>query len=77
MIASTAARGGLSLNGTEPVKTFVQIKGVRKTLTLSRLAVSNLDRDHRKRENIRFPAICPSAVQDLWRGPLCAVPMLV
>ena len=30
-----------------------------------------LDHDHRKRENIRFFAVRPLLVQDLWRSPSC------
>jgi hypothetical protein len=33
-----------------------------------RLSATYLDHDHRKRENIRFFAVCAS-IQDLWRSP--------
>jgi len=45
MVADTAARGGLSLNGTAPVKTFVQMSEV---LQMSIEPATDLNDDHRE-----------------------------
>jgi len=74
MVANIAARDGLSLNGTAPVKTFVQMNGV---LQISIESATDLNYNHREREDIRFLAECPPIVQDLWCNPSCTVPMLI
>ena len=68
-IATIAARDGLSLNGTAPVKAFAQDITICRMLAPGRLFATNLNCDHRKRENIRFLAICPPIIQDLWCNP--------
>jgi len=75
-VANTAARGGLSLNGTAPVKTFTQ---VNQALQMSIESTTDLNRDHREGEDIRLPAECPPIVivQDLRCNPPCAVPILI
>jgi len=39
--------------------------------------VTDLDHDHREREDVRFLAKCPLVGQDLRRNPPCTVPVLV
>ena len=68
-IADTAARGGLSLNGAAPVKTFIKIGNNWPPLDLDRLFATHLDRNSCKREDICFFAVCFSAVYDLGRNP--------
>ena len=73
LIADTAARGGLSLNGAAPVKTFIKINNNRPLLDLGRLLATNLDRNSCKREDICFLAACLSTVYDLGRNPSYAI----
>ena len=74
MVANTAARGGLSLNGTAPVKTFIQMNEV---LQISIESATDLNYDHCEREDICFFAECPPIVQDLRCNPARTVPVLV
>jgi hypothetical protein len=43
--------------------------GSKPRLDLNNQFLTYLDHDHRERENVRFFAICPLLVQDLWRNP--------
>jgi len=74
MVASIAAWGGLSSNGTAPVKTFVRMNQV---LHMSSEYTTDFNHDHRERKDIRLLAKCPTIGQDLRRHPPHAVPVLV
>ena len=73
MIANIAARGGLSLNGIAPVKAYVRVNDCSSYVSPNRLSATDLNCNHRERENISFLAIRRPAVQNLWRDPSCTV----
>ena len=68
IMANITATDALSANGIAPVNICVDTKQQSVKALHSRSSATCLNHDHRKREGVRFLAICFPA-QDLWRSP--------
>jgi len=58
------------------VKAYARVNDDSQDVGPEYVPATNLDRNHRKRKDVGFLAICSSAVQNLWCNPSCTGTML-